>query len=318
MTHELHQGRQADAGADHVRCERVAESVRVGLSHAGGTAVMTEQGTQPRGGHTPPPGPPLEADEQRRTTVEGPLQAQVVIQQLDGFSGQWQPTRLTPLASHAHLRFRQQQVVAIKREYFARAQAIQEHQTYDGQISRSAEAGPKVGHFVRRQRDYYAFRRLHAQSAQRRTRPSGAERRGPPIAVLKAGDERNLCVREREPQSAFGNPHAAVEAGGGGPRLLIGLEANIVEQGGFGERLLGDRRGMVYPHPPAQEMEQIVGIAAQRGFGDATHPLPIQETVDPFHLLAVVLYDAKRSAGVFQIAPFEHTKVHGIALSSRR
>ena len=150
-----------------------------------------------------------------------------------------------------------------------------------------------------------------------RGRPS-AERERAPIAVLKARDERSLCVGEGEPQSTFCNTHAAVDTGGGRLRLLIGLEANIVEQGGFGERLLRDRRGLGYTHPPAQKMEQIVGIAAQRGFRHATDSLLIQKAIDPFHLPAVVLYDAKRAARVFQAGRLSYTKFHRQASSNRR
>src|SRR5664280_1491643 len=55
------------------------------------------------------------------------------------------------------------------------------------------------------------------------------------IAVLKAGDERSLCVGEGEPQRTFSDTDSAVDAGRGGLGLLIGLEANVVEQGGFRE-----------------------------------------------------------------------------------
>ena len=95
---------------------------------------------------------------------------------------------------------------------------------------------------------------------------------------------------EGELQRTFSDTHSAVDTGGGRLRLLIGLEANVVEQGGFGERLLRDRRGMGYPHPPAQKMEQIVRIAAQCGFRNASDSLLIQKAVAPFHFPAIGLY----------------------------
>src|ERR1017187_8717832 len=59
---------------------------------------------------------------------------------------------------------------------------------------------------------------------------------------LKAEDERSLCVGEGEPQRTFSDTDSAVDAGRGGLGLLIGLEANVVEQGGFRECSLRDRR----------------------------------------------------------------------------
>ena len=42
MPHELHQGRQTDAGPDHVRSKCVPKSVRVCLRHARGLPMMTK------------------------------------------------------------------------------------------------------------------------------------------------------------------------------------------------------------------------------------------------------------------------------------
>jgi hypothetical protein len=97
MTHELHQRWQADAGADHVRCECVSKPVWVGLCHASGSTVMSEQGAQPRRCHAPSPCPPLETDKQRRATVWRPLQAQVVIQQFYGSGANGNQRTLFPL-----------------------------------------------------------------------------------------------------------------------------------------------------------------------------------------------------------------------------
>ena len=152
--------------------------------------------------------------------------------------------------------------------------------------------------------------RKRLKAGRGRPVPSGTRA---PIAVLKAGDERSLCVGEGEPQSTFGDTHSAIDAGGGRLRLLIGLEANVVEQGGFGERLLRDRRGMVYTHPPAQKMEQIVRIAAQCGLGNAADSLLIQKAIDPFHLPAIGLYASETGCGRF---PGRAVELPGISQAS--
>jgi hypothetical protein len=43
MTHQLHEGRQANAGAYHVRGEGVPETVWVGNLDAGGLTMMAKQ-----------------------------------------------------------------------------------------------------------------------------------------------------------------------------------------------------------------------------------------------------------------------------------
>src|ERR1700687_6007503 len=70
------------------------------------------------------------------------------------------------LAAHADLRFRQQQIVAVQSQDFLGAESLQQHQSYDGQVTRSAETGPESRHLIHRQWGYGAFWSLHPQSAQ--------------------------------------------------------------------------------------------------------------------------------------------------------
>ena len=121
-----------------------------------------------------------------------------------------------------------------------------------------------------------------------------------------------------EPQSALSGAHSAVDAGGGRPRLLIGLETNVVQQGGFGERLFGNRISLIHAHPPAQEMEQIVGITPQCGISDATDSLLIQEAVDPRHFPTGIVRHAKRALGVAQSMRLSYAECHRQASSNRR
>ena len=125
-------------------------------------------------------------------------------------------------------------------------------------------------------------------------------------------------MRKLKPQSTLSGAHSAVDAGGSRPRLLIGLKTNVVQQGGFGESFFGDRIGLIHAHPPAQEMEQIVGVAPQRGISDATDSLLIQEAVDPSHFPTGVFHYAKWTLGVSQAALLSHTESHRQARSNRR
>ena len=51
VPHQLHERRQADAGAHHVGGKGMTKPVGVGLGHAGGATMMAEQGAQPGGCH---------------------------------------------------------------------------------------------------------------------------------------------------------------------------------------------------------------------------------------------------------------------------
>ena len=66
--------------------------------------------------------------------VCGPLQPEIVVQELSRFRGQRQKAGLVALAAHADLRFRQQQIVAIQIQDFLRAESLQQHQSDDGQV----------------------------------------------------------------------------------------------------------------------------------------------------------------------------------------
>jgi len=105
---------------------------------------------------------PLRPTNKGKPQFGGTFQEQVVIQQLDNLWSQRQAARFAALAAHAHLRFGQDQVFAVEREHFAGSQTVEKHQADDGQIPRGAEAGPKMRHFVYRQRYDDALRCLHA------------------------------------------------------------------------------------------------------------------------------------------------------------
>ena len=59
MTHQLHEGRQADAGADHIGREGVAKTVGVCDFDSASLAMMAEKRAQTRGSHPVPRAGPL-------------------------------------------------------------------------------------------------------------------------------------------------------------------------------------------------------------------------------------------------------------------
>ena len=74
----------------------------------------------------------------------------------------------------------------------------------------------------------------------------------------------------------------------------------------------------MHDRPPAEEMEQIVGIAAQGGIGHATNSLLVQISIDPLHFPAGLLDDAKRTMGIAQALLLGYTKSHRHASSNKR
>jgi hypothetical protein len=74
----------------------------------------------------------------------------------------------------------------------------------------------------------------------------------------------------------------------------------------------------VHGRPPAEEMEEIMGITAQRGIGYATDSLLVQISIDPLHFPAGMLDDAKRTVGVAQTVLLSYPESHRDASSNRR
>src|SRR4030095_5002589 len=98
VSHQLHERRQADAGADHVGGEGMPESMRVGFGDARSLTMMTEQRTETRGCHARSACASFQANEQSRAAVRRTFQTQVMIEQLDRFGSQWQGGGLHPLS----------------------------------------------------------------------------------------------------------------------------------------------------------------------------------------------------------------------------
>ena len=80
VAHQLHECRQADAGANHIRGKRMPEAVGMGEGSLADAAVIAEQRTHSGGCHTHAAGLSLQRDEQRRAALLGPFQPQIVVQ----------------------------------------------------------------------------------------------------------------------------------------------------------------------------------------------------------------------------------------------
>jgi hypothetical protein len=92
-------------------------------------------------------------------------------------------------------------------------------------------------------------------------------------------------------EGAIRERHTIVDRRTGRSRLLAGLESDIVKQRGFGEGGFGDISGVMDAFPPADEVEKVVGVDAQRSFSHPPDVLTIQETINPADLAAAGLFD---------------------------
>src|SRR5258708_5972055 len=76
------------------------------------------------------------------------------------------------------------------------------------------------------------------------------------------------------------------------------LISRILQKRGLGECVFGDLGGMVDALPPAQKVEQPIGIGAQGEFVDAPQTLAIEEAIGPFHFAAGGLLDDAEGGGL--------------------
>ena len=99
----------------------------IGERNAGGVAMMAEQGTQSGSGHACSARPSFQGDEQGGGTGIGPLQPQIVIQQLNGLRGQRKQAKFVALAAHSELGFGKQCVLRIQSQNFGGPQSLEKH-----------------------------------------------------------------------------------------------------------------------------------------------------------------------------------------------
>src|SRR5580704_17923562 len=139
----------------------------------------------------------------------------------------------------------------------------------------------------------------------------------PPVPVLKAWRKQRRGFGKLTPHGTLGGSDPTIDAGGGRRRTLVDLEANVVEECGLGQGVLGDGGGLMRRRPPAQKMQQIVGITPQRGISHATDSLLVQISIDPLHFLSGLLDHAKRTMGIAQAALLSYMESHRAARFNR-
>ena len=76
--------------------------------------------------------------------------------------------------------------------------------------------------------------------------------------------------------------------------------------------MLHDVAGVMDTVPPANEVQQVIGIGAQRCVGKATHVFPVQVAINLSDFLPVGLLDnANRTLSVVRAMLVDYAELHG-------
>src|SRR5437867_621835 len=98
---------------------------------------------------------------------------------------------------------------------------------------------------------------------------------------MKAAGNLAGSIGELVAEGAIGGGDAVIDGERGRPRLLTGLEAQIVQQRGLGKVAFGNVASVMHTLPPANKVQQAVGVTAQGGVGQAADVFAVQVTIDP-------------------------------------
>ena len=110
-----------------------------------------------------------------------------------------------------------------------------------------------------------------------------------PIIFLERGSNLLGGIREGVAQSAVDHIDAQIDGRAGGWRLLTGLESDVIEQGGLGERVQCDGAGVMEAFPPAEEVKQDIGRRPVRQDGEGQSTGPAHAAADPNPVVAFVM-----------------------------
>src|SRR6516164_3453198 len=103
---------------------------------------------------------------------------QVVFEDLKSVGGQGHEAFLPSLAEDMETSFGEGQVLQLELEDFARAQAVEQHQSYDPQVAEGAKAFPETSHLVGGQGDDHTARLPQSQLGSDLRLPTAIAERG--------------------------------------------------------------------------------------------------------------------------------------------
>jgi len=97
--------------------------------------------------------------------------------------------------------------------------------------------------------------------------------------LMKAAGDLAGSLGELVADGAIGDGHAVINKGRGRSRLLAGLEAHIFQERGLGKVTFANVAGVMNTLPPANKVQQVVGVGAQGGVRQVADIFAIQVTL---------------------------------------
>src|SRR5215831_7791712 len=186
MAHQPLQGGQGHSGSHHIRPKCVSTTVRVGLAHFAQHPMVPEQRTKPRCIQGLATLAAFERDEQGRRVGQWAFQAQIVSEDIEDIRMQRQGALLVAFAVDTYLALGKLQVFQFQGQDLTGAQAVEEHQADEGEITVGAETLPELGDFFGRERHDDSPILFEAEAySDDAAGPAVAERRSLGIATLE-------------------------------------------------------------------------------------------------------------------------------------
>ena len=301
------QGGQRHASAHHIGTKGVPQPMGMGLADLGKLAMVTEQRAESCRGHGLTALVAFQGDEQSGRVGPGPFPARIVPEHFEDFRRQGYDALLASFAEHPHLAFGELQVLRLKRQDLAGAQTIEEHQAYQGETAKGAEALPEFSHFFGRQGHDDPSDLFEAEAqGEGAARPPVAERGSRPVAALEVDRAGGKISAGVEALAATDHAQTMIDRWWGGFRMPLELMADIVDERGFGH--LGE--GSAPRFKPAGEVEQVIGVSAEGGEGELAEALGVEEGIRPIQLALVLILQAIRGSAGGHGRLMDHGELH--------
>ena len=152
VAHQLLQGGQGHPRPYHIRAKGVTKPMGVGVTDSTPHSMMAEQRTEASCSHGLATLATFERNKQNGRVGQRPLQAQIVSEYFEDFRWQRDDAFLISFARDAHLAVGELHVFQFQCQDLTGAQAVEEHQPDQCEITIGAEALPKLGDFLGRKR----------------------------------------------------------------------------------------------------------------------------------------------------------------------
>ena len=269
--------------------------------------MMTKKRAEAGRGHGPTALSTFQRNEQSGGVGQWPFVAQIMSQDFENIRRQRHEALFVSFAADAHLAVSELHVFQFQGQDLAGAQAVEEHQPDQCEIAIGAEALPKLGDFFGRERHDHRPILFEAEApGDGGAKPTVAEWGSSGIAAL----EMHLAGGNFLPGvKAIAAAHCAqpmIHGLRGGFGILLELMTDIVDDRGL--RDLGKRPMLRFE--PAGEIEEVVGVDAQRTGRKLAEALTVQEGIRPVEFSSLVVTHTIRGGAGGHGRLIDHGEVH--------